>query len=226
MTSIIPVTFRSDAFALKGTLHLPHAKRPPLVIGCHGLLSTGNSPKQIALADCCNDAGIAYFRFDHRGCGNSEGILEAVTSLQSRCSDLSSALRTLQSMGVVGEAFGLFGSSMGGAVCLAFASLQPVTSMVTFAALYQSQGIIDAPQMNLSFDLSDSLSDIENILIFHGNKDDVVPLSHAKTIYAHAQHPKKLIIQQNGDHRMSNKSHQKSFVREAARWFRESFGLD
>jgi uncharacterized protein len=225
MTNTLPITFQSDGFTLKGTLHLPNAKQPPLVIGCHGLMSTGDSPKQIALAKQCNHAGIAYFRFDHRGCGESHGILEADTSLQARCNDLSSALQTITSIDMTGKDIGLFGSSMGGAVCLAFASTQPVVSIVTVAALYQSKGIIDNPVMKLSFDLSEHLSKIQNILIFHGDQDEVVPLSHAKTIYARAQDPKKLIIQKNGDHRMSKKSHQEAFVHEATGWFKKGFDL-
>jgi alpha-beta hydrolase superfamily lysophospholipase len=225
MESTLPITFQSDGFTLKGELHLPNAERPPLVIGCHGLMSNGDSPKQIALANQCNLAGIAYFRFDHRGCGQSDGVIETDTSLQARRNDLSSALQTIRSLDKTSEDIGLFGSSMGGAVCLAFAGTQHVKSIVTVAALYQSKGIIDRPDMNLSFDLSEFLPKIKNILIFHGDQDLVVPLSHAKTIYAHARDPKKMIIQKNGDHRMSNKSHQKAFVLEAADWFERSFGL-
>ena len=225
MKNTIPITFQSDGFNLKGWLHLPDVERPPLVLGCHGLMSTGDSPKQIALARRCNQAGIAYFRFDHRGCGRSEGNLETDTSLQARYNDLSSALQAIMSLGLTAGKIALFGSSMGGAVCLAFASKQQVSSVVTVAALYQSRGIVDRPDMNLSFDLSDSLTNIKNILVFHGDRDDVVPLSHAKTIYSRAQDPKRLLIQKNGDHRMSDKSHQEVFVREAAGWFRRSFDL-
>ena len=188
-------------------------------------MSSGDSPKQIALARRCNQAGIAYFRFDHRGCGKSDGNLEADTSLQARCNDLSSAMMKIISLNLTTKEIALFGSSMGGAVCLAFAGRQQVASVVTVAALYQSKGIIDRPEMNLSFDVSDSLPNLKNILIFHGDRDDVVPLSHANVIYSRAQHPKRLIIQKKGDHRMSNKSHQEAFVREAAGWFRRGFAL-
>jgi predicted acyl esterase len=82
------ITFLSDGFKLYGTLHLPPAERPPVVIGSHGLLSSSSSPKQIALARACTAAGIAYFRFDHRGRGKSEGVFKEVTSLKARCTDL------------------------------------------------------------------------------------------------------------------------------------------
>jgi alpha-beta hydrolase superfamily lysophospholipase len=225
MTNTIPVTFQSDGLTLKGVLHLPDVDKPPLVVGCHGLLSTGDSPKQIALADRCNEAGIAYFRFDHRGCGASQGVFETDTSLQARCNDLLSALQTIQAMDMTTEKIGVFGSSMGGAVCLAFASVHPVASLVTFAALYQSSGIIDQQQMNLRFDLRENLSKLHHILIFHGDRDEVVPVSQAKTIYEQARFPKKLILQKGGDHRMSDGAHQDAFVHDAVRWYVESFEL-
>jgi dipeptidyl aminopeptidase/acylaminoacyl peptidase len=60
------ISFRSDGLALKGTLHLPPSDKPPIVIGLHGLYSSQESPKQIALARACNALGLAYLRFDHR----------------------------------------------------------------------------------------------------------------------------------------------------------------
>jgi alpha-beta hydrolase superfamily lysophospholipase len=220
---ILSITFQADGFTLHGRLHLPDAERPPLVIGSHGLLSSSDSPKQVALAKECNRAGIAYFRFDHRGCGNSEGSLEKDTSLQARVNDLESARQAIMSSGMTFRETALFGSSMGGAVCLAFAAVHPVFAIVTAAALYRSTGIIDRPDMRLHFDLSESLPKIGNILIFHGDADDVVPPSHARAIYAAARQPKRLILQKNGDHRMSSTSHQEEFVRTAAAWFRKRF---
>jgi alpha-beta hydrolase superfamily lysophospholipase len=112
------ITFSSNGFTLKGTLHLPDAEHPPVVIGSHGLFSSGSSPKQIALAKRCNACGIAFFRFDHRGCGQSQGIFQEVTTLEARCNDMISAIKTIQNRNDTGNRIGLFGSSMGGAVCL------------------------------------------------------------------------------------------------------------
>ncbi len=88
----IEIHFISDSLRLCGILHLPLQKNPPVVIGSHGLLSSGNSPKQIALAQICNARGIAYFRFDHRGCGKSEGDFASVTTFKGRCTDLACAI--------------------------------------------------------------------------------------------------------------------------------------
>jgi alpha-beta hydrolase superfamily lysophospholipase len=90
------LSFMSDGFRLSGILHLPEVHLPPVVIGSHGLLSTGNSPKQIELAGQCVAAGMAYFRFDHRGCGESDGGKADAVDFQGRCRDLRCAISFLR----------------------------------------------------------------------------------------------------------------------------------
>jgi len=233
------ISFFSDGFKLKGYLHLPSAHRPPVVIGCHGLYSSSSSPKQIALADQCNRLGIAYFRFDHRGCGGSEGKFEKVTSLEARCRDLADAVAVITATSDTADRFGLFGSSMGGTVCLSVAGELGANAVVTFAAPIGSRILengrpmlesSDTPEIFLDaqkrrFDITDRLPAIGNILIFHGEADDVVPFSHAEKIYRLVQQPKKLIKQKQGDHPMSNKAHQNVFIREASLWFRQGLAM-
>ena len=228
------ITFLSGEFLLKGTLHLPNVDQPPVVIGSHGLLSSSRSPKQIELALKCNEYGIAFFRFDHRGRGQSEGDFRKVTSLEARCIDLVSAVKCIQSRADIGNRLGLFGSSMGGAVCISAASLLAVDAMVTYAAPVRSSSIMEAlektndssiipslfEEQHLRFDLSDKLSNLHHILIFHGDSDNVVPPSNAQEIYSTASEPKKIIMQRQGDHRMSTEEHQKSFLKAAVNWFK------
>jgi alpha-beta hydrolase superfamily lysophospholipase len=226
-------SFFSDGFKLKGILHVPAAYRSVVVIGCHGLHSDKNSPKQIALAKRCNQLGIAFFRFDHRGCGESQGQFEQVTSLDGRCKDLISAIEFIRhSIGPV-NGIGLFGSSLGGAVSLRVASENEILTLVTVAApihsrmLKQDRAQAQAAEArvaqggaaSLHFDIRPKLTSIRNILIFHGEADQVVPLAHAEEIFRRAKDPKKLIIQPKGDHRMSQTSHQQEFIQEASLWF-------
>jgi alpha-beta hydrolase superfamily lysophospholipase len=223
------ISFLSDNFLLKGTLHIPAAERGSVVIGSHGLLSSGNSPKQIELAQRCNDFGIAFFRFDHRGCGKSEGVFKEVTSLDARRNDILNAIETIRSQGYIGSKIGLFGSSMGGAACISAAGTTQIDSMVVSAAPLRSRMIkrpaekedkVVYDEIKLSFDISGKLSGINNILIFHGDADQVVPFSNALELYEKAGDTKKLVIQENGDHLMSNKAHQEEFIREAGLWFK------
>ena len=233
------VIFSSNGFTLKGTLHLPAAPNPPVVIGSHGLFSSGSSPKQIALARQCNEFGIAFFSFDHRGCGKSDGIFQDITTLEARCNDMISAIKTIQNRNDTGNQIGLFGSSMGGSVCLSVFAASHACSIVTSAAPVRSSSIIKKLEKSdhsntltppfdkryLDSDISDKLPSTHHILIFHGDSDDLVPPSNAKEIYEKAGDPKKLIIQKHGDHRMSNKTHQENFVRESALWFKRCFSF-
>lgn len=223
------IAFTCDGYRLAGTLHLPDQPNPPFIIGCHGLLADRHSPKQIALAQASNQQGIAYFRFDHRGCGDSQGDFNAVTSLSARCRDLQQALATLRQRPDLGSLLGLFGSSFGGTVVLQLSSEQPVPALVTFAAPIESSSIrrsvvtienkTDSLEDLLTFDITGKLASISNILIGHGQNDEIVPLEHARRLHDLARAPKKLVIQEGGDHRMSDSAHQHTFAKQFISWF-------
>ena len=231
----IELEFMADGFRLRGTLHLPQAPCPSLVIGCHGLLSDRSSPKQIALAEACNRLGMAFLRFDHRGCGQSEGRLEAHTSLDTRCRDLVHAIGRMAQREDLGKRIGLFGSSMGGAVCLRVAGQLEIAATVTFAAPVRSrvlkktsgQSQANPAQMRVDevlkqdFDLGPELSGLRSILIFHGEADAVVPVAHAHEIFQRAAEPKRLVLLPDGDHLMSDPQHQAHFIHEAAAWLKK-----
>ena len=141
-------SFISGELTLTGTLHLPRVEAPPTVIGSHGLFSSGDSPKQLALAKRCTAHGIAFFRFDHRGCGRSQGDFGRVTSLDSRMDDLRCAVQLIRDHRDTGNRIGLFGSSMGGAVCLALAKSLGARAIVTVAAPVDSVSVsLSLPKM-------------------------------------------------------------------------------
>ena len=57
-----------------------------------------------------------------------------------------------------------------------------------------------------------------NIIMFHGEKDEVVPVSFSKkvlSLFPNAQ--KKLVIIKNGDHSLSNKNQLKKITKELYR---------
>jgi alpha-beta hydrolase superfamily lysophospholipase len=223
-----------DGVRLAGTLHLPDLPRSPLVIGCHGLLSDRRSPKQVALAEACSREGMAFFRFDHRGCGDSSGVLERDTSLEARCRDLRGAIDHLAGRPDVAGPFGLFGSSMGGAVCLRVAAGAAVGPLVTFAAPVRSTPLLAAASapgvpsemrrmaevLGPPFDLAPELPQLHNLLVVHGEADSVVPVAHAREIHAAVGEPRRLVLQAGGDHLMSDPRHQQEFMRAAVRWLK------
>ena len=223
------ILFSSDEFLLKGYLHRPALTRPPFVIGSHGLFSDKNSPKQTKLAQHCNQRNLAYFRFDHRGCGDSKAPLDVVTSLETRCTDLKAAAKMLKSRGDLGDHMGLFGSSMGGSVCLAVAHDLAALAIATWAAPLRSADLVsqhaetngdaNTPFKKHPFDISSPLAGLQNILILHGDADEIVPLSHAQEMYERVGEPKKLLVFPQSDHRMRNPADQQTFFRETTLWF-------
>ncbi len=227
------ITFTSGDFHLKGVLHLPAgAEKFPVVIGSHGLFSDSSSPKQIQLAQDCTAAGIAFFRFDHRGCGASEGNFREVTSFEARCNDLLSAIKTVKEQKELGNQTALFGSSLGGAACLNVFKKTGISAIVTFAAPLRSAPVLKAIETSedpnlknlnsaaLQFDISAKIAGVHHILIFHGDSDKIVPPSEAHRLYQKAVLPKRIIMLKNGDHRMTAKDNQEKFFREAVEWYK------
>jgi alpha-beta hydrolase superfamily lysophospholipase len=228
------IYFNANGYKLVGTLHLPEIPSPPVVIGCHGLFANRNSPKQISLARACNAQGIAYLRFDHRGCGESQGLFNQVTSLPARSEDLHHAVAAMQRHPLVGELAALFGSSFGGTVVLAYAAHHQVPAVITYAAPSNSVAIRHANIRDdqgqrphsallseaLAFDILPGLKTVSNVLIAHCQNDETVPVDHALQIHAHVGPPKELEIFRGGDHRMSDPQHQQQFETLFIHWLK------
>jgi alpha-beta hydrolase superfamily lysophospholipase len=228
------VSFVSEGLVLAGALHLPAHQPKGSIVGCHGLLADKNSPKQIELARRCTAEGMAYFRFDHRGCGQSQGVFKTDTTLENRNSDLIAAVRAVHE--ALGEylPIGLFGSSFGGTVCLTAAPKVRPFAIVTLAAPVQSQSIRipeDSPQSlnteiaecRLTFDIMTKVASLHHILVIHGEDDEIVAVENAHRIYNLASYPKKQLILTGGDHRISMKCHQEHVMRQTVQWFLDCY---
>ncbi len=161
-----------------------------------------------------------------------EGEFDTVTTLDGRVRDLIEAVRTLKH--VLGYPFrlGLFGSSLGGTTCLAAASELNPDRMVTLAAPVDSRSLLARAQANpagtlppvfatdaFQFDLAGRLENLGNLLVIHGEADEVVPVEHARKIYGASHDPKRLLINPGGDHRVTNPRHQEIFIEACRNWF-------
>lgn len=125
------VSFMSEGQKISGVLHLPDGKNPLCVIASHGLLSSKDSEKYIALGERFSQEGMAMLRFDFRGIGESEGRMEDDT-VSRRVIDLGTAIAFVRSHPALGKKIGFIGSSLGGYVSLIRASMdQQIKGVVT-----------------------------------------------------------------------------------------------
>ena len=117
-------------------LALSHHPAPtsaaPTVVVCHGMLSHRQGKVRV-LAEALAAAGLGALRFDHGGCGDSEGSREPF-SLERRLADVDAAVAWLAERGGGEVAFA--GSSMGAATSLVAAEAR------TAARRFAGRGLV------------------------------------------------------------------------------------
>ncbi|MFC1858415.1 alpha/beta hydrolase [Thermodesulfobacteriota bacterium] len=227
-------TVDSDGIQICGVIHIPGQVPAPCIICSHGLFSSKDSPKFIALAEYFARSGFTAIRYDHRGCGTSEGDI-GDTTVTGRLHDLASVRVFAREHPSVERTSGLCGSSMGGFISLLAAGGDPsFEAVVVWATPYKLRGQkkdFDAegyPLLKDSFydDLKnyqpgDVLGKIKNCLVLHGQNDELVPVWHAEKNYECLSAPKKLEIFPGGDHRFMNEHDRQTAIRLSAEWFKQ-----
>ena len=227
-----PLLARSDGEPLEGVLHLPGPGRWPCVITAHGLLSTKASDKYLLLAAHLTKAGFACLRFDFRGCGQSGGKLKD-TTVAGRIKDLRAILARLQDHQTLDGRFFVVGSSLGGYVTVFVA---PETPQVMATALWATPAHlrdlagrrealmahgIGAPffQELAVGTFAEAPPGLSHCLIIHGERDELVPSSHARALYERANEPKALEILPGADHRLTNPADRERAIHLTTAWF-------
>jgi len=98
---------------ISGIMIIPRSrKRFPCAVLSHGLVSSKESSKYMALSERFAEAGIASCRFDYHGCGESGGNIED-TTLSIRLDNLSAVVEYVlshssvdpQRVGIIGSRF-------------------------------------------------------------------------------------------------------------------------
>jgi dipeptidyl aminopeptidase/acylaminoacyl peptidase len=228
------VSFKSEGQRISGVLHLPDEGSPPCVIASHGLLSSKDSEKYIAIGQRLSQEGIAMLRFDFRGIGESEGRLEDDT-VSRRIADLDSAITYVKSYPGMGYRIGLLGSSLGGYISLIGASMErEIRSVVIWATPFHlddlgSKGTEGNPLPGEAFfkdlprhRLLPLLPKISNCLVIHGEKDELVPVNQAWEIFHTLGGPKEIHVIEDADHRLTNPSHRQRAIELSVNWFKKN----
>jgi fermentation-respiration switch protein FrsA (DUF1100 family) len=177
-------------------------RTPITLLYSHG--NAGNIGDRVAIARLFVDQlGVGIFMYDYRGYGRSEGA----PSERGLASDAIGARAALLREGVAAEHVVYFGRSLGAAVTLDLALAHPPRGVVLespFASV-RAMGNAVLPGAGYLFRTRwDSLAKIGGLraplLLIHGERDEIVPFEHGRTIFAAAPEPKTFVALREGRH--------------------------
>jgi dipeptidyl aminopeptidase/acylaminoacyl peptidase len=228
------VSFRSEGQRISGILHLPDKENPPYIIASHGLLSSKDSEKYIALGEKIAREGMAMLRFDFRGIGESEGSEEDNT-VSKKITDLSAAVDFIRSPPGLEKRIGLIGSSLGGFLSLMKASMDNEIRAVVIWATPLHMDDLGSKKQEEDYPLPPEaffedlpkhrllplLPKVSNCLVIHGEKDELVPMEQALGIFDRMISPKEIHVIGGADHRLTDPLHRQRAIELSVDWFKK-----
>jgi dipeptidyl aminopeptidase/acylaminoacyl peptidase len=235
---------------LVGIVHRPAAQPHAAAILCHGMESSKESEKIVALSRQLAARGILALRFDFAGSGESEGKFEEMT-YSGEVEDLRAAYNF--ALQYEPRKIGIFGSSMGGTVAVLFAAQEKnVAALATIAApvhpekfsakiltpeearQWRTRGYIVYHDKRLNVSLLDDMARLDvpkaarkiscPVLVIHGDKDDTVPVAEGRELFAALAGPKRLCIIEGSDHRLTEPAHLQKALAESIGWLTQHLG--
>ena len=216
---------------VRGILSVPGGGGPfPCVILSHGLVSSRQSAKYVALSDILAAHRIASCRFDYHGCGESDGKIEE-TTLTERLANLESVTAlVLGRPSIDARKLGLLGSSFGGCTSLVRAARdRRVACVCLWATPYRlggreeptPEGIDFREELYTDFARYDLLAEARNVrcgLVIHGEADEVVPAAQGTAIYENLGEPKAFEMIKGGDHTFSRAADRERAISVSLDW--------
>lgn len=218
---------------LAAVLHVPEVgRRPwPCVVTAHGLLSSKDSDKYLLVSEEFGQAGIAVCRFDFRGCGDSEGKLTETTVAQ-RVADLRAVLEMMRAHPALNGRVALLGSSLGGYVSILVANQDfKVKAVAAWATPANLDDLAERPNAVREQGLGDAfIAELKTgrylrapvgtryCLVIHGDRDELVPLEHARHLYEAMLNPRQLEIIPGGNHQFTDPTHRREAIRLSLDW--------
>jgi len=237
--------------SLTGTLHMTAADVTDGVVLGHCFTCSRHVTILRDVAQALAARGIAAFRFDFSGNGQSEGDFSE-SSYSKQIGEMVEATRMLSRKGF--RRFGLAGHSMGAAVAvLAAEQVAPLVGVSTLAGRLgrlATSSLFSADQLqslkengqftfvsrgrNLRLtkaffddmarhDIHAALGRLRiPVLVIHGDRDDIIPVEHAHSALTSGA-AVRLDIIPGADHMFSDPAHRDMAARKVADWFAMRF---
>lgn len=213
-----------------------------MVIMIHGFSSSKNTPNFITIADFLTEKGIASFRFDIYGHGESDGNLEDIT-VSEAVDDAKEAINYIMDKGYTNVA--LLGSSFGGLTSIIAASQMPDLKFLILkspVSNYEEKEKTTKPPAELKewkrtgqmmYEKSDGSETHIHYSFYEDFKNNdgytFAPSIHIPTLIVHGENDEvvpvaqsiktsklipdcKLIIVKSADHRYSKSAHQEQML--------------
>lgn len=188
-----------------GKLHawyFPCASAQGALLFCHG--NGGNLSYRLPeVARLMRALGLAVLIFDYPGYGESEG-----SPSEEGCYAAADAAHAWLAQRHAPDRIVIFGESLGGAVACDLAARRPCRALVlvkTFASLpdmawEKNVGLL-TPLVRERFDSINKIGRCPApVLIAHGDRDQLIPLSQATKLYQAAREPKHFELLTGSDH--------------------------
>ena len=167
------------------------------VLLCHG--NAGNVGDRVLHAELLTAAGFDVLLFDYRGYGRSSGRPDEEGTYRDARAAREALIRRPR---VDPERVLYLGESLGGAVAVALAVEHPPRGLILQAAF---TSVRDMARVHYPFvpaalvpDAYPSLRRISRLraplLVIHGERDEIVPVSHGRALFEAALGPKRIEV--------------------------------
>src|SRR4029077_11575477 len=166
--------------------------------------------------------------------GESEGLVEAETTVASRVADALAVVAFLSAHSRLDRRFGLLGSSMGGFVALhareALGYSIPIVTWNAPASLTKLAASVAFEDTGLGAPFlaefatgryAEAPAGLDRHLVIQAEADETVSADHGVALHARAHEPRGLATIPGADHRITDPEHRRHAVARSLAWFEQ-----
>lgn len=203
LAGVQEITFKGGGGVTLIAWYLPARGRKPTLLYFTG--NSGSAANRARKIETIAANGYGVFMLNYRRYGGSGGWPTEANNV----ADASAAFDYLRALGVPAREIVAYGESLGTAVATRLALQRPVRALVLEAPF---TSVVDVGLqvwwfLPLRLIMTDQYRTIDRIgsvrvplLIVHGARDSLIPVTQARQIYAAANQPKSLAILRRGAH--------------------------